>query len=105
MYAIIDDKGKQYKVEVGQRMEVDLKSAQAGEMVEFDRVLLVGGTDEPAKIGRPALFNARVVAEVVGEIKGPKVISMRFRKRKDSQRKKGHRQRYTEVIVREIHPE
>lgn len=105
MYAIIDDNGKQYKVEEGQRLLVDLKTAKTGDLIEFDKVLLVGGENTTAKVGTPALLNARVIAEVMGEEKGKKVINMRFRKRKDSRRKKGHRERYTQVLVREIHPE
>jgi large subunit ribosomal protein L21 len=104
MYAIIDDNGRQYKVEQGQRILVDLKDAAIGELIEFDRVLLVGGEGD-TRIGNPTLLNARVIAEVMREQKGPKVLNLKFRRRKASKRLRGHRQRYSEVLVREIHPE
>jgi len=104
MYAIVDNHGKQYRVEQGDEVLVDLLDADEGELVEFGRVLMVGG-DGLARIGTPVLESARVLAEVLGHEKGPKLTMMRFRARKNRQAKKGHRQRYTRLIVREIHPD
>jgi large subunit ribosomal protein L21 len=104
MYAIIDDKGKQYKVRTGDQVRVDLMDADEGELVEFDRVLMVGGNGE-LKIGTPQVTGARVLAEVLRHEKGPKLTMMRFQATKNRQAKKGHRQKYTRVIIREIHPE
>ncbi len=104
MYAVIDDKGKQYKVELGQEVLVDLLDAPEGELVQFERVLMVGGEEgrEP-RVGTPQLEGARVLAEVLRHEKGRKLITLRYRG--PHQTKRGHRQRYTRVIVREIHPE
>lgn len=104
MYAVIDDKGKQYTVEPGEEVQVDLMDVPAGEVVEFGRVLMVGGEQgrEP-RVGRPQVEGARVLAEVLRHEKGPKVITLRYKG--PYQTKKGHRQRYTRVVIREILPE
>ena len=104
MYAVIDNKGKQYKVELGEQVVVDLLDVPEGELVEFDRVLMVGGQEgsEP-RLGRPQLDGARVLAEVVRHEKGPKVTTLRYKGPYET--KKGHRQKYTRVVIREIHPE
>jgi len=103
MYAVIDDKGKQYKVSEGQDLLVDLMPAAAGEVVEFDNVLLVGGQEgEAPRIGHPQVDGAKVLAEVVRHEKGVKVITLRYQG--PHQTKKGHRQKYTRLIVREIRP-
>jgi len=104
MYAIIDNNGKQHKVRTGEEVQVDLMDAQEGELVQFDRVLLVGDTD-PVRIGTPRVPGARVLAEVIRHEKGPKLTMMRMHPTKGKQAKKGHRQRYTRVLIREIHPE
>jgi large subunit ribosomal protein L21 len=104
MYAVIDDKGKQYKVETGEEVRVDLMDAQEGTLVQFDRVLLIGDGNN-VRIGRPLVPGARVLAEVVRHEKGPKIRMMRFQARENRQAKRGHRQKYSRVIIREIHPE
>jgi large subunit ribosomal protein L21 len=104
MYAVIDDNGKQYKVETGEEVRVDLLAAQEGELVQFDRVLLVGDA-ERVRVGTPQVPGARVLAEVVRHEKGPKITMMRFQATKNRQAKRGHRQQYSRVIIREIHPE
>ncbi len=104
MYAIIDNHGKQYKVEAGDEILVDLMDAQEGELVQFDRVLMVGGDGE-VRVGRPQLLGARALAEILRHEKGPKLTMMRFQAKGAKQAKKGHRQKYTRVLIREIHPE
>jgi len=104
MYAVIDDKGKQYKVETGDELRVDLLDAQEGELVAFDRVLLIGDGND-VRVGTPQVPGARVLAEVVRHEKGPKLTMMRFQATKNRQAKMGHRQKYSRVIIREIHPE
>jgi large subunit ribosomal protein L21 len=104
MYAVIDDKGKQYKVETGEEVRVDLVTAKEGELIQFDRVLLIGDGDQ-VRVGAPLLPGARVLAEVVRHEKGPKVAMMRFQARENRQAKRGHRQKYSRLIIREIHPE
>ncbi len=104
MYAIIDNKGKQYKVTTGQQVDVDLMDTPEGELIEFDRILMVGGDDGP-RVGTPQLPGARVLAEVIRHVKGPKLTMMRLQAKGNRQAKVGHRQKYTRVIIREIHPE
>lgn len=104
MYAVIDDKGKQYKVETGEEVRVDLIAAPEGELVQFDRVLMIGDGDQ-VRLGAPLVPWARVLAEVVRHEKGPKLHMMRFQARENRQAQRGHRQKYSRVIIREIHPE
>ena len=104
MYAVIDNHGKQYKVQTGDQVQVDLMDADEGELVQFDRVLMVGGDGE-ARIGTPQLEGARVLAEVMRHEKGRKLTMMRLQAVGNKQAKMGHRQKYTRVIIREIHPE
>ncbi len=104
MYAVIDNHGKQYKVRAGEEVQVDLIKADEGELVEFGRVLMIGGDDGP-RIGMPQVFGARVLAEIIRHEKGPKLTMMRVQAKGNRQAKKGHRQKYTRVLIREIHPE
>lgn len=104
MYAVIDNRGKQYKVQPGDEVQVDLLDADEGELIEFDRVLMVGDGGE-ISVGRPQLFGARVLAEILKHEKGPKLTMMRLQAKGGKQAKKGHRQKYTRVLIREIHPE
>jgi len=104
MYAVIDNHGKQYKVEAGDQIRVDRLNADEGELVEFDRILAIGGQKE-ARVGTPHIPGARVLAQVVRHEKGPKVTLMRFQAEENKQSKRGHRQKYTRVLIREIHPE
>ncbi len=102
MYAIIVDGGRQFKVETGQRLDIDLRSGvDSGDTVEFENVLAIGG-DEGLKLGSPAIDGAKVTAKVIGVEKGDKVYIQKFRRRKDYHRRIGHRQKYTRVEVTEI---
>jgi large subunit ribosomal protein L21 len=103
MYAVIETGGKQYRVEVGTEVEVELLDASAGETVTLDRVLLVADGDE-ASIGRPLVAGASVSAEVVRQDRAPKVISFKYRPKARRRVKKGHRQdflllRITDVVL------
>ena len=103
MYAIIKDGGRQVKAEVDRRLRVDYRDGLAqGDSIEFTEVLTISKADD-VKIGKPTIVGAKVVAEVVEpEFKGPKLIVAKFRRRKNSKRKTGHRQVYTLVTVKEI---
>ena len=101
MFAIFRDGGHQYKAEVGQKLEVELRDVKEGDKVVFNEVLLIGGGDEVV-VGQPTIEGAKVEATVIGEIKGPKVVIRWFRRRKNSRRKNGHRQKYTYVEIKEI---
>ena len=101
MYAVIEAGGKQHKVEVGQVLEVDLMQEELGSDHAFENVMLyVDGED--VQIGEPFIENAKVVAQIVDEVKGDKVTILRFRRRKHSMRRIGHRQRYTQIKIKEI---
>ncbi|MGC4032371.1 MAG: 50S ribosomal protein L21 [Tepidisphaeraceae bacterium] len=101
MYAIIDQNGKQYKVSNGDRIKIDTPVAEDTKTITFDRVLLVGG-EGAAKIGTPALAGATVTAEVLGAVKGKKVMTQKYARRKGFSKKIGHRQQYTEVKITAI---
>jgi large subunit ribosomal protein L21 len=100
MYAIIEDGGRQHKVTSGDTILIDRKVGDDEKSVTFDRVLLVGGEGEP-KIGAP-LGGATVVADVLGAAKGPKVRTVKYKRRKGFHKTIGHRQKYTSVRVTAI---
>jgi large subunit ribosomal protein L21 len=101
MYAVIETGGKQYRVEVGTELEVELLQAGPGESVAFDRVLLIADGDA-ASIGRPVLTNASVAAEIVRRDRGEKVVSFKYRPKARRRVKKGHRQELTVVRISDI---
>jgi large subunit ribosomal protein L21 len=101
MYAIIADGAHQYKVEEGQMLEIDFRDLNAGEQITFDRVLAVS-SDSGFKLGKPNVEGAKVSAKVVGETKGEKIFVQKFRRRKNSKRRTGHRQKYTKVQIDSI---
>ena len=101
MYAIIEEAGKQFKVTSGDTILIDRHAGENEKTITFDRVLLVGGEGE-AKIGTPAVSGATVVADVLGEVMGKKVVTQKYARRKGFHKKIGHRQNYTEVKITAI---
>ena len=101
MYAVIETGGKQYRVEVGTELEVELLDVEPGKTVTIDRVLLVADGDE-STIGRPLVADASVSAEVVTQTRGPKLISFKYRPKARSRVKKGHRQELTVLRIADI---
>jgi large subunit ribosomal protein L21 len=101
MYAIIEDGGRQIKVEEGQRVDVDYRDASRGDQLTFDRVLAYRD-DEGLRVGQPTLDSAKVTAEVLGPNLGPKIVVQKFRRRKTYRRKTGHRQLFTRVKIHKI---
>ena len=101
MYAVIETGGKQYRVEVGTELEVELLDAEPGKTVTLDRVLLVADVDEAA-IGRPLVGEASVSAEIVRRDRGPKLISFKYRPKARTRVKKGHRQELTVLRISDI---
>jgi large subunit ribosomal protein L21 len=91
MYAVIETGGKQFRVEVGTELEVELLEAAPGDNITIDRVLLVADGDE-STIGRPVVADAAVEAEVVRRERGEKLISFKYRPKARRRVKKGHRQ-------------
>lgn len=100
MHAVIQTGGKQYRVSVGDKIEVEKLLSQAGEKVTFLPLLIENGDN--IKVGRPTVEGAEVTGEVVAQMKGPKLISYTFRRRKGSERKVGHRQPLTLVKITDI---
>ncbi len=101
MYVIVDIQGQQMKVEKDQKLFVHRINAENGSTVEFDKVLLVdnGGT---VIVGTPTVNGAKVVLEVVSQAKGDKVLIFHKKRRKGHRKLNGHRQQFSEVIVKEI---
>ncbi len=101
MYAVIETGGKQYKVQEGDKLKIEKLALEAGSKVEFDKVLAVG-EGENIEVGTPSVSGAKVQAEVVTEGRGPKIKILKFRRRKHSMKRQGHRQDYTEVVIKSI---
>lgn len=101
MYAVVEDRGKQYKVRTGEEIVVDRLAGNPGATVAFDRVLLLR-SPSGTLVGTPTLDGAKVEGTVVAPEKGPKLVSFKLRRRKNSRVKKGHRQHYTRVRITRI---
>lgn len=101
MYAVIETGAKQYRVEAGDTVEVELLAAEKGQEVAFDRVLLVADGDK-VKVGQPVVAGAKVTADVLGNKRADKVIAFKFRRREGYHRTVGHRQDLTVVKIKAI---
>ena len=101
MYAVIKTGGKQYRVEKGENILVEKIEVKAGDTVELDKVLMVGKKDD-VTIGRPTVDGAKVLAEVVKQKRGPKIIVFKKRSKKHYKRTQGHRQSLTELKITDI---
>jgi large subunit ribosomal protein L21 len=97
MYAVIKSGGKQYRVENGQQLDVELIGAGDDDKVELTPVLLVDG--DAVLAGPKALSKAKVTAKVVGETKGPKVTGFTYKNKSNQSRRWGHRQRYSTIEI------
>jgi large subunit ribosomal protein L21 len=98
MFAVIRTGGKQYKVAKGDVLNVDRLDGDAGASVTFSEVLMAG-----SKLGAPLLKGASVAAEIVAQARGDKVVAFKKKRRKNTHRKRGHRQHLTKVKITEIH--
>jgi large subunit ribosomal protein L21 len=101
MYAVIKTGGKQYRVSKDDVVTIEKVPGDAGATVEFDQVLMIGAGDD-FKFGAPLVSGAKVVAELVEHSRGPKLIAFKKRRRKNSRRKKGHRQDLSVVRITDI---
>ncbi len=101
MYAVIKTGGKQYRVEANDKLEIERLEGEAGATLEFTEVLMVG-SGASVKIGAPTVAGAKVTAELLEQNRGPKVIAFKKRRRKNSRRKKGHRQDLTTIRIKDI---
>ena len=100
-YAVIKTGGKQYRVTVGEALNIEKLEAGAGDSVTFSEVLAAGEGDS-LRVGAPFLSGASVAATVVKQFRGEKVINFKFRRRKGYHRKRGHRQSLTRVQITSI---
>lgn len=101
MYAVIATGGKQYRVEQGAVLRIEKLDAQEGDTVEFDRVLMVGNGDN-VNIGAPYVEGGKVSAEVRAQGRAKKIEIVKFKRRKHHRKQMGHRQSYTEIVIKEI---
>jgi large subunit ribosomal protein L21 len=100
MFAVFKTGGKQYRVAAEDVLKVDKVKGEPGEIVEFGEVLVVGG--DSVTLGAPMVAGATVAAEVLDQARGRKVIAFKKRRRKNSRRKRGHRQEFTLLRITEI---
>lgn len=101
MYAIIETGGKQYKVEKGSELYIEMLDASEGEQVTFDKVVLVS-KDGNVTVGTPTVDGATVTGKVERHGKGKKILVYKYKAKKNYRRKQGHRQPYTKVVVEDI---
>jgi large subunit ribosomal protein L21 len=100
MFAVIKTGGKQYRVAAEDKLKVEKVAGEPGEIIQFGEVLVVGGDN--VTLGSPTVSGASVAAEVLDQARGPKVIAFKKRRRKNSRRKRGHRQEFTLIRITEI---
>lgn len=98
MYAIIETGGKQYRVEEGDIIDIELLNAESDKKIEFKNVLFFHN-GSAAKVGLPHIDGAAVIGELVQEVSGPKVLNYKYKQRKNYRRKVGHRQKYLRVKI------
>lgn len=101
MYAVIKTGGKQYKVSEGDILNFEKIEGNKGDAVSFDKVLLVSNDDD-VKIGTPFVEGAKVVGEIISQIRGPKITVFKMKRRKGYSKKTGHRQDLTNLKIKEI---
>jgi large subunit ribosomal protein L21 len=100
MFAVFKTGGKQYRVAAEDVLKIEKVKGEPGEIVEFGEVLVVGGDN--VTLGAPIVAGATVAAEVLDQARGPKIIAFKKRRRKNSRRKRGHRQEFTLLRITEI---
>jgi large subunit ribosomal protein L21 len=98
MYAVIQTGGKQYRVEEGELLKIETLEAEAGQEIEFDKVLLIQ-SDNGIQVGKPYVEGGKVTATVTTHGRHPKIKIVKFRRRKHYMKQAGHRQNYTEVKI------
>ena len=101
MYAIIENGGKQYKIEEGKKVRLEKFSGAEGDAVKLENVLAVN-TGEATRIGSPYVSGADIDGKVVAQGRDKKITVFKYKRRKDYKVKKGHRQPYTELLVEKI---
>ncbi|WP_462137447.1 50S ribosomal protein L21 [Candidatus Mycalebacterium sp.] len=102
MQAVIRTGNRQYLVKSGDVVEIEKIAGSPGDLIGFDDVLMVSDGEGEAKVGAPIVEGAEVKGEIVGQVKGKKIIVFKFKRRKKYRRKAGHRQKYTSVRITDI---
>ncbi len=102
MYAIVKTGGHQYKVAVGDQLNVEKLPVAAGEQVQLEEVLMVSGDDDKVTVGTPFIAGARVTATVVNQHRGDKIVVFKYKAKKRYRRKMGHRQDLTRLAINAI---
>ena len=101
-YAIFKTGGKQYQAVEGQTLAIEKVDGQAGDVVEFDEVLLRREDGDTIVVGRPFIKDAKIRCSIIKQTKGPKLIAFRFKRRKKVRVKRGHRQPQTVIRIEAI---
>jgi large subunit ribosomal protein L21 len=102
MYAVVRDRGRQYRVKKGDKLEIDRVDLPAGGVSKMEEVLLIGGLEKGDLLGTPLVKGASVQFKVLGEIRGPKKRIFHIRRRENYRKRMGHRQNYTRVEIQDI---
>ena len=102
MLAVIKTGGKQYLVSPGDKIKIEKIDQEAGKEIIFDEVLLIADNQDKVKIGKPLIKGAQVKGKVISQGQGKKITIFKYRPKKRYQKKKGHRQPFTEVEISKI---
>ena len=102
MYAVIETGGKQYRAEIGDKFRVEKLPGETSTEIIFDKILAVGGEGTETRFGDPYITGARVTAEIIKQARADKVIVFKYKSKKNYRNKRGHRQYFTEVVIRNI---
>ena len=100
MFSIIETGGKQYKVKEGDKIKVEKLDGEAGAEVIFDKVLLKVSDEDKVEIGQPYLKDVKVIGEIINQGRNKKLIVYKYKPKKRERTKKGHRQMFTEVLIK-----
>ena len=100
MFSIIETGGKQYKVKEGDKIKVEKLDGEAGAEVIFDKVLLKVSDEDKVEIGQPYLKDVKVIGEITNQGRNKKLIVYKYKPKKRERTKKGHRQMFTEVLIK-----
>ena len=102
MFAVIETGGKQYRASIGDKFRIEKLPGETSTEIIFDKVLAVYGEGTEAKFGNPYITGARVTAEIIKQGRGDKVLVFKYKSKKNIRKMRGHRQYFTEVVIRNI---
>ncbi|MBR0203074.1 MAG: 50S ribosomal protein L21 [Synergistaceae bacterium] len=102
MYAVIETGGKQYRASVGDKFRVEKLPGETSTEIIFDKILVVAPDEGEAKFGTPYVEGARVTAEIVKQARADKILVFKYKSKKNIRKMRGHRQYFTEVVIRNI---